>query len=95
MKPCPSFPSLDIDPAYALHDRDGFIEFATSMWLHTADVAGKPTRREVEITLRGFPRERVDRVLDLLARHRQLDHASAFAIVTQPGGKPIDIRGAA
>jgi hypothetical protein len=83
-------PSLDLDnrykaveviareehAAYRLHDRDGFLEFATGMWLHTESTHGKPSALEVKLTLRDplvrFPRARQEKVLDLMKRYGQL-----------------------
>jgi hypothetical protein len=68
MKSCPSFVEL-----YPLHDKDGFIEFATGMWLHTTPIVGKPTREEVHATLTDFPYERRADIIQLLDRRRQLE----------------------
>lgn len=72
--PLDHLPSLHLEllSGYPLHDRDGFIEFATSMWLHTAHLVGKPTRWEVEFTLREIPPTRRLEVLALLHRRGQL-----------------------
>lgn len=61
-----------ISSGYPLHDRDGFIEFATGMWLHTAHLVGKPTVWEVEFTLRELPPTRRLEVVQMLSRHGQV-----------------------
>lgn len=69
----PIFPSLDLYPLlYPLHDKDGFIEFATGMWLHTTPLVGKPTRYEVELTLHEFPPTRRLDVVEMLQRRQQI-----------------------
>jgi hypothetical protein len=87
----PSFPSIDLAPEYPLHDKDGFLTLAAGMWVHTQHLVGKPTRDEVETTLKDFPRSRRDQALAWLARHRQLDDATAFAVVTQGAVVPVDL----
>jgi hypothetical protein len=74
MKPCPAFIEL-----YPLHDKDGFIEFCTGMWLHTRDLVGPPTAEEVRETLADFPRERREDVVFMLLRRGQLHESPTFA----------------
>lgn len=64
-----TFPSLDL---YPLHDKDGFIEFVTGMWLHTRELVGPPTVREVAATFPHFSAERRQQLLELLARRHQV-----------------------
>jgi hypothetical protein len=73
MKPCPAFIEL-----YPLHDKDGFIEFCTGMWLHTRDLVGPPTAEEVRETLAGFPAERQSDVISLLIRRGQLQESPLY-----------------
>jgi hypothetical protein len=37
--------------AYAIHDKDGHLEFLLGMWLHTWNIAGPPTEHEATVTL--------------------------------------------
>lgn len=79
--PTPPHPLLD--PAtYPLHDKDGFIEFATAMWLHTRTIAGPPTIEEIRETLREFPRARQDDVIRWLMRHGQIPVFN-LAVITE------------
>lgn len=89
MKSCPSFIEL-----YPLHDKDGFIEFATGMWLHTAHLVGKPTAAEVRETLADFPRERREDIISMLARRGQLQESPlvslALEMMRAKAGVPVN-----
>jgi hypothetical protein len=79
--PAPLHPLLD-PHAYPLHDKDGFIEFATAMWLHTRAIAGPPTIEEIRETLREFPRARQDDVIRWLMRYGQVPVFN-LAVITE------------
>lgn len=67
-----TFPSLDIAPEYAIHDRDHFLEFVLALWFHTRELRGVPTKEEVALTLSDWPSERRAQLVEKLARHGQV-----------------------
>lgn len=71
MKPCPSFPSIDLKP-YPLHDDDGHLEFVLGMWFHTRDLVGKPCFVEAVMTLPEWPSARFHELWDALERTNQV-----------------------
>lgn len=93
MKPCPAFPSIDISP-YPLHDKDGYLEFVTGMWLHTRAISGPPCALEVFLTLTGhFPEDRIDLVIDWMRAHGQLMAEADLIAALRPEtifGRPIN-----
>lgn len=60
------------DSGYALHDKDGYLEFVFGMWLHTAHLVGKPTIREVVALTPRWPLSRRHQLIELLTKRGQV-----------------------
>jgi hypothetical protein len=66
----PDFPSMDL---YPVHDKDGFLELATGLWLHTTETHGVPTEAEARATLaKHLPPEREKKAIELLRKRGQI-----------------------
>lgn len=57
---------------YPLHHGDYFLEFVLGMWFNTRESHGKPTPREVELTLPNWPAARRAQLIEALGRNEQL-----------------------
>lgn len=57
---------------YPVHDRDFFLEMALGLWFHTRHLVGKPTRDEIAITLNGWPKVRIEKLIRLLEETSQI-----------------------
>lgn len=72
-------PSLDLAPPaqppereYPLHDKDGYVEFITGMFLHTRELRGPADSTELLALTRDWPTARRVDLLKVLHKHRQV-----------------------
>jgi hypothetical protein len=72
-------PSLDlaqeaaaVEAPYPLHNKDGYVEFITGMFLHTREQRGPADSTEVWALTKGWPIARRVALLQLLHKHGQV-----------------------